>query len=100
FITWKRNVDKIMTNLSLNERDNIFEIGSGRGHLTLELVQRCNFVTALEIDHKLRKTTENKFVNHDNFQLLNKEILQFKFIKNQTYKIFCNIPNNIRKAII
>src|SRR5699024_11326714 len=54
FITSKRNVDKIMTNISLNEHDNIFEIGSGKGHFTLELVQRCNFVTAIEIDHKLR----------------------------------------------
>src|SRR5699024_11699475 len=44
FITSKRNVDKIMTNISLNEHDNIFEIGSGKGHFTLELVQRCNFV--------------------------------------------------------
>src|SRR5699024_12134436 len=31
FITSKRNVDKIMTNISLNEHDNIFEIGSGKG---------------------------------------------------------------------
>src|SRR5699024_8589775 len=82
FITSKRNIDKIMTNISLNEHDNIFEIGSGKGHFTLELVQRCNFVTAIEIDHKLCKTTENKLVNHDNFQVLNKDILQFKFPKN------------------
>src|SRR5699024_8029296 len=80
--------------------DNIFEIGSGKGHFTLELVQRCNFVTAIEIDHKLCKTTENKLVNHDNFQVLNKDILQFKFPKNQSYKIFCNIPYNISMDII
>src|SRR5699024_5590737 len=100
FITSKRNVDKIMTNISLNEHDNIFEIGSGKGHFTLELVQRCNFVTAIEIDHKLCKTTENKLVNHDNFQVLNKDILQFKFPKNQSYKIFGNIPYNISTDII
>ncbi|HCX0352894.1 TPA: 23S rRNA (adenine(2058)-N(6))-methyltransferase Erm(C) [Staphylococcus aureus] len=78
FITSKHNIDKIMTNIRLNEHDNIFEIGSGKGHFTLELVQRCNFVTAIEIDHKLCKTTENKLVDHDNFQVLNKDILQFK----------------------
>src|SRR5699024_12363920 len=75
-------------------------IGSGKGHFTLELVQRCNFVTAIEIDHKLCKTTENKLVNHDNFQVLNKDILQFKFPKNQSYKIFGNIPYNIFTDII
>src|SRR5699024_7518312 len=80
--------------------DNIFEIGSGKGHFTLELVQRCNFVTAIEIDHKLCKTTENKLVNHDNFQVLNKDILQFKFPKNQSYKIFGNILYNISTDII
>src|SRR5699024_11231673 len=80
--------------------DNIFEIGSGKGHFTLELVQRCNFVTAIEIDHKLCKTTENKLVNHDNFQVLNKDILQFKFPKNQSYKIYGNIPYNISTDII
>src|SRR5699024_11783563 len=57
-------------------------------------------VTAIEIDHKLCKTTENKLVNHDNFQVLNKDILQFKFPKNQSYKIFGNIPYNISTDII
>ena len=100
FITSKHNIDKIMTNIRLNEHDNIFEIGSGKGHFTLELVQRCNFVTAIEIDHKLCKTTENKLVDHDNFQVLNKDILQFKFPKNQSYKIFGNIPYNISTDIV
>src|SRR5690625_7985610 len=87
FITSKRNVDKIMTNISLNEHDNTFEIGSGKGHFTLELVQRCNFVTAIEIDNKLCKTTENKRVNHDNLQVLNTHILHFKFPKSRSHKI-------------
>src|SRR5699024_5120593 len=92
FITSKRNIDKIMTNISLNEHDNIFEICLRKGQFTLELIQKYKFVNAIEIDHKLCKTTENKLVNHDNFQVLNKDILQFKFPKNQSYKIFGNIP--------
>src|SRR5690625_2314879 len=100
FITSKRNVDKIMTNISLNEHNNIFEIGSGKWHIKLELLIRCNFVTATEIKHKLSKNTENKVVKHDNFQVLNKDRLQFKFPKNQSYKIFGNIPYNISTDII
>src|SRR5699024_800110 len=42
----------------------------------------------------------NKLVNHDNFQVLNKDILQFKFPKNQSYKIFGSIPYNISTDII
>src|SRR5699024_9607091 len=100
FITSKRNIDKIMTNISLNEHDNIFEIGSGKGHFTLELVQRCNFVTAIEIDHKLCKTTENKLVNQDNFQVLKKDIMKLKTHKNESYKILGNITYNISTEII
>src|SRR5699024_10226891 len=96
----KCNVEKRRTNISLNEHDNIFATGSGKGSSTLELVQRCNFVTAIEIDHELCKTTENKLVNHDNFQVLNKDILQFKCPENQSYKIFGNIPYNISTEII
>src|SRR5699024_9117088 len=36
----------------------------------------------------------------DNFQVLNKDILQFKFPKNQSYKIYGNIPYNISTDII
>src|SRR5699024_12229450 len=39
-------------------------------------------------------------LNHDNFQVLNKDILQFKFPKNQSYKIFGSIPYNISTDII
>src|SRR5699024_10814400 len=46
------------------------------------------------------KTTENKLVDHDNFQVLNKDILQFKFPKNQSYKIFGSILYNISTDII
>lgn len=100
FITSKHHINEILRNVHLNTNDNIIEIGSGKGHFTFELAKRCNYVTAIEIDHKLCKTTENKLVNHDNFQVLNKDILQFKFPKNQSYKIFGNIPYNISTDII
>lgn len=53
FITSKYHIEKIMNCISLDEKDNIFEIGAGKGHFTAELVKRCNFVTAIEIDSKL-----------------------------------------------
>src|SRR5699024_2092067 len=46
------------------------------------------------------KTTENKLVNYNYFQSLNNDILQFKFPKNQSYKIFGSIPYNISTDII
>lgn len=52
FITSKYHIEKIMNCISLDEKDNIFEIGAGKGHFTAELVKRCNFVTAIEIDSR------------------------------------------------
>ena len=48
FITSKRNINKILKSINLNEEDNVFEIGSGKGHTTLELAKICNHVTAIE----------------------------------------------------
>src|SRR5699024_5655482 len=45
-------------------------------------------------------TTESNRIKHNNLNLLNNEILQFKFPKNQSYKIFGNIPYNISTDII
>ena len=65
FITSKYHIEKIMNCISLDEKDNIFEIGAGKGHFTAELVKRCNFVTAIEIDSKLCEVTRNKLLNYD-----------------------------------
>src|SRR5699024_6619428 len=87
FITSKRHINKIMSNLELNRNDNVFEIGSGKSHFTLELVHKCNYVKANEIDSNLCIQTQNKVTNYDNFRIINKDILQFKFPNNRTYKI-------------
>lgn len=100
FITSKHHINKIIGKVDLNINDNIFEIGSGKGHFTLELAKKSNYVTAIEIDLKLCRATQNKLINFENFQVINKDILQFKFPKNKSYKIFGNIPYNISTDII
>ena len=73
FITSKYHIEKIMNCISLDEKDNIFEIGAGKGHFTAELVKRCNFVTAIEIDSKLCEVTRNKLLIY----FINKQFLCF-----------------------
>lgn len=75
FITSKYHIEKIMNCISLDEKDNIFEIGAGKGHFTAELVKRCNFVTAIEIDSKLCEVTRNKLLNYPNSLLSRLEII-------------------------
>src|SRR5699024_11743097 len=72
FITSKYYIEKIMNHISLTAKDNVFEIGAGKGHFTLELVKRCNRVTAIEIDHKLCEITRNKLSNYSTYQIVNR----------------------------
>ena len=100
FITSKYHIEKIMNCISLDEKDNNFEIGAGKGHFTAELVKRCNFVTAIEIDSKLCEVTRNKLLNYPNYQIVNDDILKFTFPSHNPYKIFGSIPYNISTNII
>lgn len=100
FITSKYYIEKIMNHISLTAKDNVFEIGAGKGHFTLELVKRCNRVTAIEIDPKLCEITRNKLSNYSTYQIVNVDILQFKFPKQKNYKIYGNIPYNISTSIV
>lgn len=100
FITSKYYLEKIINRINLNVKDNVFEIGAGKGHFTLELVKRCNYVTAIEIDPKLCDITHNKLLNYSNYQIVNVDILQFKFPSQKNYKIYGNIPYNISTSIV
>lgn len=89
-----------MNKMKLNTQDNVFEIGSGKGHFTGALVLKTNYVTAIEIDSKLYDITKNKLINHENFKMVNHDILKSDFPKKRSYKIFGNIPYNISTEII
>jgi len=100
FITSKYHIEKILGYMSLDMQDNIFEIGAGKGHFTHELVKRCNYVTAIEIDSGLCELTRNKLSNYTNFRIINEDILKYKFPSNKPYKIFGNIPYSISTSIV
>lgn len=89
-----------MNNIELNTQDHVFEIGAGKGHFTSALVDRCNHVTAIEIDSKLCDITHKKLENNTNFKLVNHDILQFDFPRKRSYKIFGNIPYNLSTSIV
>ena len=40
FITSKYHIEKIMNCISLDEKDNIFEIGAGKGHFTVTIQRK------------------------------------------------------------
>jgi len=100
FITSRYHIEKILNYINLKNDDNIFEIGSGKGHFTYQLVKRCNYVSAIEIDTKLCDIIDSKLLEYSNYQIINEDILKFKFPSKKSYKVFGNIPYNISTSII
>ena len=58
FLTDSVFVDKIKEELKKNNPKFVFEIGSGTGILTRELLQEAQFVDCVEIDHDFEKPLE------------------------------------------
>lgn len=100
FITSKYHINQIMSYVDFNSNDIVYEIGSGKGHFTEELVKRCQSVTAIELDPSMYAKTKERLSNYDNYTVVNKDILQFKFPKNKSYKIYGNIPYYLSTEIV
>lgn len=101
FITSKKLIHDILSRTNIGKKDLIFEIGSGKGHFTRELVKKCQFLTAVEIDSKLVSKTQESINHYENVQVIHADILNYKFPQeNQSYKVFGNIPYNISTKII
>ncbi|GIO23237.1 23S ribosomal RNA methyltransferase Erm [Oceanobacillus sp. J11TS1] len=101
FITSKKHINDILSRTNICKKDTVIEIGSGKGHFTREIVKRCYFITAVEIDPKLASITERSISSSNNFTVVNSDILNYTFPKgNQPYKIYGNIPYNISTKIV
>lgn len=53
FLTRRALIQKILNLSSINHNDTIVEIGTGKGHLTQALCQRCGHLDSIELDQKL-----------------------------------------------
>ncbi|EZS84853.1 rRNA adenine N-6-methyltransferase [Staphylococcus aureus VET0159R] len=100
FLTNKKALNQIMNQLKLESTDNVYEIGTGKGHLTSRLEKASNRVFSIELDSHLIQLASSKFENNNKVTLINKDIIQFQFPKKMSYKIVGNIPYNLSTAII
>ncbi|CCQ93859.1 rRNA adenine N-6-methyltransferase [[Clostridium] ultunense Esp] len=100
FITSRKHVKEILKYTNISKQDKVIEIGSGKGHFTKELVEMSQWVTAVEIDENLCKTTEKAVKPFNNIEVIHEDILKFNFPKSNDYKIFGNIPYNISTDIV
>lgn len=101
FITSKKHIHDILSQTNIGKKDTVIEIGSGKGHFTRELVEMCDFITAVEIDSKFVSMTQKSVKKAKNIQMVRADVLNYRFPKgNQPYKIYGNIPYNISTKII
>ena len=100
FLTRSSVINKIILKTSINKKDNLIEIGPGKGHITQQLIKRCNSVTAIELDTKLYNKLQIKFNGNKSVCLKNINILNYNLPKSKDYKVFSNIPFNITTKIV
>ncbi|MEB3272788.1 MAG: 16S rRNA (adenine(1518)-N(6)/adenine(1519)-N(6))-dimethyltransferase RsmA [Prochlorothrix sp.] len=108
---WLRDpqiLHRIVAAAHLQPSDRVLEIGPGRGVLTEALVAQAEAVVAVELDRDLCQSLTQRFGRHDNFILLQGDILRldltqqlqdFPHFHNLT-KVVANIPYNITGPIL
>lgn len=105
---WLRSqkaLHSIVKAADLKEGDRVLEIGPGLGALTEFLLQTPASVTAVEIDRDLCPKLVARFGKHEQFLLLQGDILEMDLgtlVSPETYpnKVVANIPYNITGPIL
>lgn len=90
-------IKKIIQAGEISKKDQILEIGPGKGILTQALIKTGAYVIAVEKDSQLIKFLRNRFKNKSNLKIIHADIRDFlipsKFqILNSNYKVIGNIP--------
>ena len=75
FLTSGQVIRRIVGLAGLDQDDHVVEIGPGKGHITRELLARCDRVTAVEIDPALCAKLRVKFAGSPNLRLVRGDFL-------------------------
>src|SRR5699024_316767 len=86
--------------MNLKETDTVYEIGTGKGHLTTKLAKISKQVTSIELDSHLFTLSSEKLKMNTRITLIHQDILKFQFPYKNMYKIVGNIPYNLSTQII
>ena len=101
-------IESIVNVAETSKEDLVIEIGPGLGTLTSKLLEKAGKVVAIELDEKMIKILNDRFLLYDNFKLLNEDVLKVDLQKlidenkgNLTkVKIVANLPYYITTPII
>ncbi len=103
-------VSKIVETANITNEDLVIEIGPGLGTLTNELLKRAQKVIVIELDERMIKILQDRFLLYENLEIINQDILKINLneiitkekqktgIKN--VKVVANLPYYITTPII
>lgn len=92
---------KIVAALSLSGKDNVIEIGPGKGALTRLLSESCARVTAVEKDGYLAEYLRKEFTDFSNVEIVTGDFLEYELpVRDRPLKIVGNIPYNLTSRIV
>ena len=97
FLIDEQVIKDIIDGAEINNEDLVIEIGPGLGTLTAFLVEKAKKVICIELDKKMIKILNDRFIAYNNIELINDDVLKIDFnqiIKEEKEK------NNIRKVKI
>lgn len=97
FLQDKKVIERIIQAADIKSKDQILEIGPGKGVLTEAILETNAKITAVEKDPKLVKFLEDFFKNRQNLKIIHADIRDFlqntgDRILNTEYKVIGNIP--------
>ncbi len=101
FLKDKNIIRKIVNIAGVQENEQVWEIGPGKGILTEELLNRNCKLTCFEIDDNLYPIIEERF--SDRINLIKQDILKAdwqKFFSKEKIKIVANLPYQITSPFL
>ena len=94
-------IEELIEEINIQQIDHLLEIGPGKGAMTSLLLEKCESLTAIEIDKDLIRFLKKAYGDRKNFNLIEKDILLYdpkELVR--VNKLIGNIPYNISTPII
>lgn len=106
FLVDDESIEKIVEASDLTPDDLVIEIGPGLGTLTQKLLDKAKKVVVIELDKKMIRVLQERFVLYKNLEIINEDVLKvdLKAVieKNgfKSAKVVANLPYYITTPII
>ena len=101
FLVDQNIINKLIKNISPNEKDSIIEIGPGDGALTKSIVPYVKNICLIEKDKRLINDLDFILKSYKSSKVINQDVLEFDFnIFERPFRVIGNLPYNISTEII